>query len=38
MMRAETYWYDVMRRRTDIPVPEVYFRIFRTSFCLPIGS
>lgn len=28
MMRAETYWYDVMRRRTDIPVPEVYFSDF----------
>ena len=28
MMRAEVYWYGVLRERTDIPVPEIFFSDF----------
>ena len=28
MMRAEVYWYGVLRDRTDIPVPEIFFSDF----------
>ena len=28
MMRAEVYWYSVMRGRTDIPVPDVLYSDF----------
>lgn len=28
MMRAEVHWYSLMRERTDIPVPEVFYADF----------
>lgn len=28
MMRTEVYWYDVIRRNTDIKVPDVYYTDF----------
>lgn len=28
MMRAEVFWYDVLAKRTDIAVPEIYFADF----------
>lgn len=31
MMRAEVYWYEVLRKETDIAVPEVYYADFSRS-------
>ena len=28
MMRSEVHWYSLMRERTDIPVPEVFYADF----------